>query len=71
MAVLNEMANRLRDAEQLAQEASDALRLYRDAVDSGEGPQKVDQLRRDAEFLMQALSEFQLQVLGFTERSLQ
>lgn len=71
MADFNELANRLRDAEQLTQKAADALRLYREAVDTEGDPKKVEQLRQDAEFLMQALSDFQLQVLGLAERSLQ
>lgn len=71
MTDFNELASRLRDAEQLAEKAADALRLYREAIDLEPDPRKIDQLRQNAEFLMQALSDFQLQVLGLAERSLQ
>lgn len=71
MTDFNEIANGLRDVEQLTEKAVQALRLYREAVDLEEDPQKVDQLRQDAEFLMTALSDFQLQVVGLSERSLQ
>lgn len=71
MTDFNELAKGLRDVEQLTEKAMHALSLYREAVLLKEDPQKVDQLRQDAEFLMKALSDFQLQVLGLSERSLQ
>ena len=58
----SELADGLKAAEKLTEQTMQALRLYKEAVDSRQGPAEMDRLRQDAEFLMQALSDYQLQV---------
>lgn len=71
MTDFNELARGLRDVEQLTEKAMEALRLYREAVDCPRDGLDVDQLRMNAEFLMGALSDLQLQVLGLSHPTFQ
>lgn len=64
MADFSELAIGLKSVEELTEKATEALRLYREAVDCPRDGVDLDQLRMDAEFLMGALSDLQLQVLG-------
>lgn len=71
MTDFSELATGLKDAERLTEQAMHAVRLYHELRDSSGDPQRVEQLRQRAEFLMKALSDFQLQVLGLSHPTLQ
>jgi len=71
MTDYSELAARLKDVERLTEQAMWAVRLYHELRDSSGDPEQVEQLRQHAEFLMKALSDFQLQVLGWAHPSLQ
>lgn len=71
MSDFSELADGLKSAEELTEKAMRALRLYRDAVNSCDDPRQLERLRQDAEFLIQALGDFQLQVLGLAQHSFQ
>jgi hypothetical protein len=64
MTDFSELAIGLKRVEQLTEKAAEALRLYREAVDCPRDGVDLDQLKMDAEFLIGALSDLQLQVLG-------
>lgn len=71
MKDFSELATGLKDAERLAEQAMKAVRCYHELRDSSGDPEQIEQLRQHAEFLMKALSDFQLQVLGLASETLQ
>ena len=50
--------------EPLIRQALDAMRQYHQAEASGEPPEEVERLRRLAESLFQAVSEYQFRVVA-------
>ena len=50
--------------EPLLQQASEAIRLHREAQSSGRPPEEVERLRLLAELLFQVVSDYQLRTQG-------
>lgn len=71
MTDFSELAAGLKDVEHLTEQAMRAVRLYHELRDSSGDPEQVEQLRQHAEFLMKAIGDFQLQVLGLSHPTLQ
>ncbi len=71
MTDISKLAVGLQDVERLTEQAMQALRIYQELRDSSGCPEQVEHLRQYAEVLMKALSDFQLQVLGLSQPTLQ
>lgn len=58
------LAGIIEAGESLIQQAIDAHRRYREALDAGMPSNEVERLRLEAESLYQAVTEYQLRSLG-------
>lgn len=61
---MDDLHKKMALGEPLMQQAMEAMRRYHEARDSLTDAEEVERLRLEAESLMQAVSEYQLSVLG-------